>query len=82
VRRSIWPDKVRYAFLISGPQPARILAAFPELEVSDVTIEDTTLSGRVSSPTELRGLLAPLRRVFTRGAGSRAVSSSALRKES
>ncbi|UZG59621.1 hypothetical protein [Rhodococcus opacus] len=56
--QTIWPDNVRYAFLISGTQPARILGAFPELEISDVSAECTTLSGLVSGPTELRGLLA------------------------
>ena len=33
---SNWPGKVRYAFLISGALSDRVLAAFPELDVSDV----------------------------------------------
>lgn len=56
--KSTWPDNVRYAFLIGGSLSERILAAFPELTVSDVTTGDTTLYGRVDNPTELRGMLA------------------------
>ena len=55
---SNWPGKVRYAFLISGALSDRVLAAFPELDVSDVTTGDTTLYGPVHGPTDLRGLLA------------------------
>ncbi|MFZ2176571.1 MAG: hypothetical protein WAW17_21530 [Rhodococcus sp. (in: high G+C Gram-positive bacteria)] len=56
--RSAWPQGVRYSFLISGVLSDRVVAAFPELEVSDVTTGDTTLYGRVAGPTDLRGLLA------------------------
>ncbi|MCQ4121743.1 hypothetical protein [Rhodococcus tibetensis] len=55
---SSWPDNVRYAFLLGGRLSERVLAAFPELDVSAVTTSDTTLYGRVDSPTDLRGLLA------------------------
>ncbi|WP_072690216.1 hypothetical protein [Rhodococcus marinonascens] len=55
---SSWPGNVRYTFLISGSLSDRVLAAFPELDVSDVTTGDTTLFGRVDGPTDLRGMLA------------------------
>ncbi|MEV0947320.1 hypothetical protein [Rhodococcus sp. NPDC049939] len=55
---SSWPGNIRYTFLISGVLSDRVLAAFPELDVSNVTTGDTTLYGRVDSPTDLRGMLA------------------------
>jgi hypothetical protein len=58
VEQPTWPDNVRYAFLISGTLSERVIAAFPELDVSGVTTGDTTLYGRVDSPTDLRGMLA------------------------
>ncbi|AWK70711.1 MULTISPECIES: hypothetical protein [Rhodococcus] len=58
MEQSTWPDNVRYAFLISGTLSERVIAAFPELDVSGVTTGDTTLYGRVDSPTDLRGMLA------------------------
>ncbi|PTR24026.1 hypothetical protein C8K36_10836 [Rhodococcus sp. OK519] len=51
-----WPATVRYAFLVGGELSERVLAAFPELQVSETA--HTTLYGPVRSPTELRGMLA------------------------
>ncbi|MBM4723339.1 hypothetical protein GS439_12440 [Rhodococcus hoagii] len=53
-----WPATVRYAFLVGGELSDRVLAAFPELQVSETTHAHTTLYGPVRSPTELRGMLA------------------------
>ncbi|MGO4203447.1 hypothetical protein AB4Z09_17185 [Rhodococcus sp. TAF43] len=53
-----WPATVRYAFLVGGELSERVLAAFPELQVSETARAHTTLYGPVRSPTELRGMLA------------------------
>lgn len=56
--RDDWNGKVRYAFLLSGDLSERILAAFPELEVSETARAHTTLYGPVRDQAELRGVLA------------------------
>ncbi|TXG89798.1 hypothetical protein DW322_05690 [Rhodococcus rhodnii] len=53
-----WPQRVRYAFSISGDLSERALSVFPELSVSDVPGPYTMLYGPVAGPSELRGLLA------------------------
>ncbi|QBJ96939.1 hypothetical protein ERC79_13995 [Rhodococcus sp. ABRD24] len=53
-----WPATVRYAFLVGGELSERVLAAFPELRVSESARAHTTLYGPVRSPTELRGMIA------------------------
>jgi hypothetical protein len=48
---------VRYEFVLAEALSDRLLAAFPELRASE-SGQQTTLSGPVAGPTELRGLLA------------------------
>lgn len=55
---SAWHASVRYAFLVGGELSERVLAAFPELKVSETAVAHTTLYGPVRNPTELRGMLA------------------------
>ncbi|RVW00949.1 hypothetical protein [Rhodococcus spongiicola] len=52
------PTTVRYAFLVGGELSERVLAAFPELQVSETAHAHTTLYGPVRDNTELRGMLA------------------------
>lgn len=53
-----WPEGVRYSFTVAGSLTERALAAFPEMQVSDVPGAYTKLYGAISGPTELRGVLA------------------------
>lgn len=53
-----WPKGVRYSFTVAGTLSERILAALPELHVSDIPGAYTMLYGSIASPTELRGVLA------------------------
>ena len=55
---SVWPLGVRYAFLVAEDVSDRLLAAFPELQVSRSPGVYTTLFGPVRNRTELQGLLA------------------------
>jgi hypothetical protein len=49
---------VRYEFIISGRLPETVVAAFPELKVSEQPSRGTTLYGPVVDRSHLDGLLA------------------------